>query len=907
MSNSIGQVALDFILNKDPFNRDLKSINAQAQQASNKISNSFKKIGLAVAGAFSVKAIVKFGKECVKLGSDLAEVQNVVDVTFTKMSDKVNNFAKNAMTSYGLSETIAKKFTGTFGAMAKSYGFTEQQSYDMATALTGLAGDVASFYNLSQDEAYTKLKSVFTGETESLKDLGVVMTQTALDSYALANGFGKTTSAMTEAEKVSLRYSFVQQQLAGAQGDFARTSDSWANQVRVLQLRFDSLKATIGQGLINALTPVIKLLNNLLAGLSVVAEKFKAFTEQVFGFTSSGSGATDSMTTISEGATNSSQALDKVTDSAEKAKRSVAGFDKLNVLSKPETLNTSNIANSINPVISATSIISADETGSKTTSSLQKFFNNLYENSGFKGFVSKVQQGINKVDWSSIRNNCMSALRSSLPIAKASLKGTQKIAESAFSAMGSVASGMITTTGKNVQTISGGISKWLERDNLKIVGFINTVSNNFSKGFNNVGNFADKWFSIVGQSIDNVRPEMETAISDFMSGLTDFGGAIGVMFSDSFSIASGSLVKWVDKDGAEILSFLENLQTMLGDVLTLIGDVFSDMGNIITDWWDSDGANSLQSICDMFTNIGTTLMNVWNDWIKPAWDFIVSALQSAWDECLKPVFDSLLSFFGKLGECVSAIWNNFLSPIVNWLVDVFGPVFTNIFNAVGAVFSTVFTLIGDVVSGILDALGGLLDFITGIFTGNWEKAWQGICDFFAGIWQAIWGIIKGVINLIIDAVNLLWTAIYTVIGFIVNALGGLVKGLGSLFGQEWGWEMPTEPPLIPKLAKGGIIKAPTLALVGDNPGANTGDPEVVSPLSKLQGMIDNSSNIYDIQILTQILDYLKKLYELFIVFKNNGGNSYQFVAELNGSTLFDELVYQNELYKKRHNGKSAFA
>lgn len=105
--------------------------------------------------------------------------------------------------------------------MAKAFGFSEKQAYDMGTTLTGLAGDVASFYNLSQDEAYTKLKSVFTGETESLKDLGVVMTQTALDSYAMANGFGKTTSAMTEAEKVALRYQFVQDQLSAAQGDFA--------------------------------------------------------------------------------------------------------------------------------------------------------------------------------------------------------------------------------------------------------------------------------------------------------------------------------------------------------------------------------------------------------------------------------------------------------------------------------------------------------------------------------------------------------------------------------------------------------------------------------------------------------------------------------------------------------------
>ena len=180
------------------------------------ITSLAKKAGAALAAAFAVKKVVDFGKQCLELGSDLQEVQNVVDVTFPHMSDQVDQFAKSAAQSFGLSETMAKRYTGTFGAMAKAFGFTEAQAYDMSTTLTGLAGDVASFYNISQDEAYTKLKSVFSGETETLKDLGIVMTQAALDQYALANGYGKTTQAMTEQEKVALRYAFVQSQLSAA-------------------------------------------------------------------------------------------------------------------------------------------------------------------------------------------------------------------------------------------------------------------------------------------------------------------------------------------------------------------------------------------------------------------------------------------------------------------------------------------------------------------------------------------------------------------------------------------------------------------------------------------------------------------------------------------------------------------
>lgn len=294
------------------------------------LGNVVKKLVGVITAAFSVKAIAAFAQECLELGSDLQEVQNVVDVTFTTMNEQVNEFAKNAAQTAGLSETMAKKYTGTFGAMAKSFKFTEAEAYEMSTALTQLSGDVASFYNLSQDEAYTKLKSVFTGETESLKDLGVVMTQTALDSYALANGFGKTTSQMTEQEKVALRYRFVMDQLSAASGDFARTSDSWANQTRLLTLQFEQLKATLGQGLINVLTPAVKLLNTLLSQLQGVADAFLTFSNALFG--DAGSSSAQTTEDIADGYASAADSAESLAASTKETKRALAGFDELNVL-----------------------------------------------------------------------------------------------------------------------------------------------------------------------------------------------------------------------------------------------------------------------------------------------------------------------------------------------------------------------------------------------------------------------------------------------------------------------------------------------------------------------------------------------------------------------------------------------
>lgn len=337
-ADSAGQIGLDLVINQQQFNKQLGGIQ-----------NLAKKTGKMLAGAFAVKGLTSFAKDCIELGSNLTEVQNVVDVVFPTMNKKVNEFAQNAASTFGLSETMAKKFTGTFGAMANAFGFSEKESYKMSTALTGLAGDVASFYNISQDEAFTKLKSVFSGETETLKDLGIVMTQTALDQYALANGFGKTISAMTEQEKVALRYAFVQQQLQNATGDFSRTSDQWANQIRILSLQFDSLKASIGQGLINLFLPIVKVINLVLGKLMTLANAFKSFTAMIMGKKTSGASASLDKTATSAGkvsnsldnATSSANKLNKSTkkvgDTAKKTAKKISGlmgFDQINKLTE---------------------------------------------------------------------------------------------------------------------------------------------------------------------------------------------------------------------------------------------------------------------------------------------------------------------------------------------------------------------------------------------------------------------------------------------------------------------------------------------------------------------------------------------------------------------------------------------
>lgn len=239
--------------------RILLSINGAASYTTtiNEITNVTKNYDKSVNNLISTLAklvtgglIVKFGKQCIEAASNLQEVANVVDVTFGASAEKINQWAKQNAASFGLSETAAKRYAGTYGTMAKQFDMTTDQAAAMAIELTKLTGDVASFYNIEDKAAATKLKAIFTGETEALKELGVVMTQTQLDAYAMANGWNKTTKDMTEQEKVVLRYQYTMEKLGHAQGDFMRTSDGYANSVRTLKLELEDLKVEIGNELI---------------------------------------------------------------------------------------------------------------------------------------------------------------------------------------------------------------------------------------------------------------------------------------------------------------------------------------------------------------------------------------------------------------------------------------------------------------------------------------------------------------------------------------------------------------------------------------------------------------------------------------------------------------------------------
>lgn len=248
----------------------------KANILSDAIVSGFRALGGAIRSA--VSEFKEFTKSGIEVASDLEEVQNVVDTTFgEKGAQSIEDFAKKAANNFGMSELAAKQFTGTIGAMFKSMNVADDAVLEMSTGIAGLAGDIASFYNLDPEEAFAKLRSGISGETEPLKQLGINMSVANLEAYALAEGITKAYKDMSQAEQATLRYNYIMQATADAQGDFAKTSDSYANQQRILQLNIENLSASLGKKLLPTINGFTTAVNGLLGGQTSIGE----FTDQM--------------------------------------------------------------------------------------------------------------------------------------------------------------------------------------------------------------------------------------------------------------------------------------------------------------------------------------------------------------------------------------------------------------------------------------------------------------------------------------------------------------------------------------------------------------------------------------------------------------------------------------------------
>lgn len=294
-------------------------------------------------------------KNAIDISSALTEVQNVVDVTFGDMSKKVNEFAQDSIRQFGMSELTLKQTASRFQAMGTAMGidsslikkaneFLNKQTdgyiglsdsmADVSLNLTKLTADMASLYDVDQDVVSQDLAAIFTGQTRPLRDYGLDLTQATLKEWAMKQGLDSDIASMSQAEKTMLRYQYVLANTQTAQGDFARTADSWANQIRILKQSFEQLGSVIGGALINAFKPFVKELNSVLLVVISFVTKVTNALGAIFGwkYEDSGAGLADNFSDAAESADDVADSTGQAAKNIDKMNKGVRQFDELKLI-----------------------------------------------------------------------------------------------------------------------------------------------------------------------------------------------------------------------------------------------------------------------------------------------------------------------------------------------------------------------------------------------------------------------------------------------------------------------------------------------------------------------------------------------------------------------------------------------
>ncbi len=756
--------------------KSLQSLNKNTVSISNAMSknfgsmvNSLKKVGAAIGSIVAAGQLVQFGKQAIDAASDLQEVQNVVDTVFGSMSGTINSWAKGAMDAFGLSETSAKQFTSTMGAMLKSSGITGNALQTMSINMAALSADMASFYNLSADTAFEKIRAGISGETEPLKQLGINMSVANLEAYALANGITKSYDAMTQAEQTILRYNYLLSVTGDAQHDFERTSGSWANQTRVLAENFNRLKTIIGEGLIAALTPLVQLLNTLIQRVIDFANAIKAAFGG--GETTDSGGMSQPMQDTASSAATAADNIASANDEAKKLKNTIGGFDELNILSDDGTSSKSD-SSSTDSAISGLQPTSAYDSIAQSTDEISE---KILET------VEKLKQGLQPIATlaGQIKQSFIDAFSgdNATRLTDELTRGFDAV----LSLVGAVAEAMSEAWSINGDSFAQSISDAL----YEVMALVNTITEALAQAFRSDAGteyFASllSYATAFNDIIAGIASALNEALTRDDAGVEFFESWLSAAASVNNALAAiGETVAnmWNSEVGVNFFSALISLGTTFNGIVSMIADTFTKvwtnagLGQSIVDGIVQTITNLLQ----FATALGERFMEAWNNAgqgeaamaaILGAVDSIIQLVmrlseswRNVWDsEATTKIFSGVLSIIETIGNTIKTVGDNLRAAFENTGAD-----------------TKVFTAIQTAIQGIVSAAQNLAGRLGAAFSGiDWEP--------------------------IAEAAAMLATAISNVVQAVAGLAGNTLAAFGQALAEAFNATAPT------------IIKATAVAL-----------------------------------------------------------------------------------------------
>lgn len=733
---SDGKVTISTELDNSGIEKGVKQIKGSLGG----LSGVVKKLGVAIAAAFSVKQIVSFAREAsqasMQLSDALTGLQSILEGQGRSFSE-----AQRFIEEYTQDGLIPATNAITAYKNLASRGYDDSQIRSVMTALKD-ASAYGRQASMTMGDAVQSATEGLKNENSILVDNAGVTKNVAKMWEEYAASIGTTANNLTQQQKIQAEVTGILQETRFQTGDAATVAGTLSGQLQQLSFNFNNLKIAIG----NAINPIIQ---SLLPTINAAVQALTRFTNAVasvvgliFGKASVQAStlaeSNDSIAaTASAGAAAEEELADATTAAGKAAEKSLASFDEINKLqdSSGGGGGASSGAGG-GGSSSSTSSTTADAEVEDTIS-------------------PKLQAIIDKIK--AMSEEIKTALQPSIDAWS-----------EAFSGMGSAV--------ENVKDRIGAAWSDLKDNSLAPFGkyiitkFVPSIVNTFSKTFAPI--FAD------------VMP----AVMDVWA--TDFENTCAVI--------------------SEACDLLER-------IFEGVSTIFSDMCESISNNWNTYGSALLQGFEDFQDGLWKIWWHIYDNIISPVVDAIGETLSWLWDKHLKTLWDDIVEFILSVSENILALWNSFLKPLVDFLIALFAPVITNAISLIVDAVSIAVAFVSDAIGAVLTFLDGLIQFVVGVFTLDWERAWGGLIKVFEGVWKGLEAVVKGAANTIIWVINTLISAIYSGIAGIVNGLGNIVSNVGNMLGKKWGFSVPARAPKIPYLAQGAVLPAnkPFLAMVGD--------------------------------------------------------------------------------------------
>lgn len=794
-----GSLNFDTKIDSKGFDKGVKNINSSVSQLSGKLGALKTKI----AAAFSVAAIVAFGKKALETAASVNAANSTMSQTFGELESAARAAISRVADDSKILDTRLNSIATGIYAFAKTSGMDSATALGMMKEALQVAADSAAYYDRSLEDTSETLKSFLKGNYANDAALGLSATEYTRNAAAMKL-YGKSFQNLSEAQKQLTLLQMVKDanDLSGATGQAAREADGWENVIGNLKEAWKQLIAVIGQPVLKLAIPVVQSMTAALQRMTEVANAAWRALQKVFGWEDA-----DAI----QAATKAQQKLTgAVEETADAQKGALAGFDEIQTLSDKTAETATASAGADTPVEDLANI--ADKDGGKIPLE--------FDTSGIEGAVKTIQTVVGRI--------------------KAILSSLARWAE--------------TTIKPQFGKLFDAIAPALPGIQTKVQEAFSGLSGIASQAFAGVKTNIETMFSDVGTLAAPLGDYFTTQLPEFIStGITSIGTILLGLF-DTFNMIFGDILEAAQPFAEGLLSTVLPTLTEIGtESVTTVTQVFEDVKDIfdsvwsegiapffkrlIKYWneaWDSvksawkeHGAPIFEGIREAFKNLTERIKNLWEGLLKPVWQNFMDTLDWLWEQHIKPVWDKILEFVAVLIENATKIYNQVISPIIKWLQETLYPIIVTVINTIWNVVSDVIGFIVDIIGTIIDACKGVADFLTGVFTHDWQQAFDGLQEISDSFVNAGIALFEGAVNIIVDLINGLLEYVVVGINTVIKALNSISFDVPDwvplVGGKHFGINLspltaPKLPKLsIPRLATGAVIppNREFLAVLGD--------------------------------------------------------------------------------------------